>query len=102
MVSLLEGFIILLALKDSIVQSKDGNPVNKLKRIRSMVFLRNNSIFAHGLGPVPQQDYQKFRMFVEEVFIRFCEVEDIGFARWIREVQWINPSESEYYSHLEG
>ena len=39
-VSLLEGFILLLALDDDISKLENGNHVDKLKRIRSMVFLR--------------------------------------------------------------
>ena len=55
-VSLLDGFILLAALGDRISYDRQGDVVNKLKRIRSMVFLRNNSIFAHGLGPVSRED----------------------------------------------
>lgn len=100
-VSLLEGFIILLALKDSIVQSKDGNPVNKLKRIRSMVFLRNNSIFAHGLGPVSKNDFLKFKEFVREMFVEFCLIEEINFEEYIEKVSWVNPLNSKNYTGME-
>lgn len=57
-VSLLEGFIILAALEDELI-SKDKNAVAKLNRIRAMVSLRNNSIFAHGLIPVRESDFFK-------------------------------------------
>lgn len=100
-ISLLEGFILLSALQDGLFKEMDRNSLEQLKRIRAMVFLRNNSIFAHGLGPVPQQDYKKFRSFVEELFIQFCRVEEIAFGKWIKEIQWVNPSESVYYSKLE-
>ena len=33
-----------------------------------MVSLRNNSVFAHGLGPVGNHDFYKFRDFVKEIF----------------------------------
>lgn len=62
-VSLLEGYILLSVLEDEIFAVQKGSAIQLLKRIRSMVYLRNNSIFAHGLGPVPaarpdQRDHQ--------------------------------------------
>ena len=98
---LAEGFILLLALNDSIVESKDGNSINKLKRIRSMVFLRNNSIFAHGLGPVSQNDFLKFKGFVEEMFIEFCAIEKIEFEKYLEKVSWVNPLNSKNYTGME-
>lgn len=62
-VSLLEGFVILQALGDPISRMENGRHIDKLKRIKSMVYLRNNSIFAHGLGPVGEMDYRKFKKF---------------------------------------
>lgn len=59
-----------------------------------MVFLRNNSIFAHGLGPVGRNDYEKFKNFVIGSFKEFCEVEEIDFAEYSRNIRWINPTES--------
>lgn len=101
-VSLLEGFVILLALGDPICMMKNGRNIDKLKRIRSMVFLRNNSIFAHGLGPVSQSDFLKFKCFVEEIFKELCEIETIDFAREKQIMTWINPMDSQYYSGLEA
>ena len=40
--------MILQALGDPISRMENGRHVDKLKRIRSMVYLRNNSIFAMG------------------------------------------------------
>ena len=99
-VSLLEGFMILSALKDPIMTTKNGNELEKLKRIRAMVFLRNNSIFAHGLGPVSQNDFLKFKVFVSEIFHEFCVIEKIDFNRQLQEITWLNPTKSAYYSNL--
>ena len=77
------------------------DPVILLKRIRSMVYLRNNSIFAHGLGPVAQEDYRKFRRFVEDMFRTFCAVEEVSFDDCIAEIMWIDPTKTAYYSKLE-
>ena len=99
-VSLLEGFMILAALRDPIITVKNENNLEKLKRIRAMVFLRNNSIFAHGLGPVSQTDFLKFKLFVSEVFREFCVIEKIDFDRQISDITWLNPTKSAYYSNL--
>mgnify|MGYP002512755518 CR=1 FL=1 len=101
-VSLLEGFVILQALKDPISMMDSGRHIDKLRRIRSMVFLRNNSIFAHGLGPVGQGDFLKFKGFVEEMFGELCRIEMIDFEREKQIVTWVNPMDSKYYSKLEG
>ena len=97
-VSLLEGFIILLALGDPIVSDQEGHGIDKLKRIRSMVFLRNNSIFAHGLGPVGYRDFDKFRKFVLEMFEKFCVIEKIDYEKYRRSIEWVNPLHSRYYA----
>lgn len=101
-VSLLEGFIILQALKDPIGMMDNGRHLDKLRRIRSMVFLRNNSIFAHGLGPVGQPDFLKFKNFVEEMFMELCRIENIDFQKEKKVMTWVNPMDSRYYSKLEG
>lgn len=99
-VSLLEGFMILSALRDPIMMVKKENYLEKLRRIRAMVFLRNNSIFAHGLGPVSQNDFLKFKGFVSEIFREFCAIEKIDFERQIKDITWLNPTKSAYYSNL--
>lgn len=96
-ISLLDGFILLLALNDEISETRSGKPVDKLKRIRAMVYLRNNSIFAHGLGPVAVEDFTKFRDFVEEMFREFCQIEQIDFESYVRDMEWQNPMRSQNY-----
>ena len=85
-----------------ISRAENGKPVDKLKRIRSMVYLRNNSIFAHGLGPVGKTNFEKFKKFAEEMFRELCAVEDVNFAAEKRVMEWINPMDSEYYSRTEA
>lgn len=96
-VSLLEGFIMLMALGDPIVHSEGKREIDKLKRIRAMVYLRNNSIFAHGLGPVSFSDYTKFRDFVLEIFQSFCGIERVNYQTYVNNIKWINPLESKNY-----
>ncbi|MCI8928999.1 MAG: TIGR02710 family CRISPR-associated protein [Lachnospiraceae bacterium] len=96
-VSLLEGVIMLMALGDPIVHSQGKREVDKLKRIRAMVYLRNNSIFAHGLGPVSYGDYTKFKNFVLEIFQGFCAVERVNYQAYANHIKWINPLKSKNY-----
>lgn len=79
-VSLLDGFVILLALKDPIIyDGTERGGIILLKKIRTMVYLRNNSIFAHGLGPVGYDEYKRFSLFVTELFKGFCRLEKTDF-----------------------
>ena len=96
-ISLLDGYVLLAALGDKISMGKDNKIINQLKRIRAMVSLRNNSIFAHGLGPVGEGDYCKFRNFVIEMFQSFCEIEGIDFHLYEKICQFLNPINSKYY-----
>ena len=100
-VSLLEGFVILQALGDPISRLENGRHIDKLKRIKAMVFLRNNSIFAHGLGPVGEADYRKFKRFVEDMFLELCGIENVDFHKEKETMRWINPMDSKYYSGTE-
>ena len=100
-VSLLDGFILLAALDDDIGISRKGSRVEKLKRIRSMVQLRNNSIFAHGLGPVGREHFKKFKEFVVDIFEEFCVLENIDFKAYRKKITWIDPLQSMYYTGLE-
>lgn len=99
-VSLLEGYIILLALGDEISQNRNGRHIDKMKRIRSMVYLRNNSIFAHGLGAVSNDDFQRFKQFVTGMFQDFCKIEQLDFEERCREIAFMNPMESAYYANV--
>lgn len=101
-ISLLDGFIVLLALDDDISKQKNGRHIEKLRRIRAMVHLRNNSIFAHGLGPVGNDDFQRFKQFVVELFKEYCLLEGIPFEACVRDITWINPFQSVYYSGMES
>lgn len=97
-VSLLDGFMILLAFGDPIIKD-----INYLKKMRSMVYLRNNSIFAHGLGPVGKEDFQKFKCFVEDKFRVFCKIEKINFESYCANMELVNPTDSaNYVKGMEG
>lgn len=97
-ISLLDGFIHLAALGDEIMMSGKGESVGKLKRLRSVVYLRNNSIFAHGFSPVSKEDYDKFKEFVLLLFRQFCELEQIDYMKYSEKMEWVNPLETGNYS----
>ncbi len=102
-IALLDGYILLAALGDPLLLTDKNinSPANMLKRIRSMVSLRNNSIFAHGLGPVGNHDFYKFRDFVKEIFEVFCKIEGIDFIKSEKQYQFLNPIDSRYYKLME-
>lgn len=94
-VSLLDGFIILAALADPIFKTGRHDRIALLKQMRSKVYLRNNSIFAHGLGPVPRVDYEKFRDFVDSIFMEFCQIEKVDLDHMKSVYRWIPLTEVE-------
>jgi len=100
-ISLLDGFTLLYVLYDDICMEGKISGLDKLKRIRSMVFLRNNSIFAHGLGPVSLQEFSRFKEFVKMIFQEFCSIEDIPYEDMCVRTTWVTPLQSKYYSGME-
>ena len=99
-VSLLDGYMLLLALGDAISKAQNGRDIDFIRKLRSMVYLRNNSIFAHGLGPVGAVDYRRFRDFVTEIFTKYCRLEEIDIEFFTDIMQWKSPIHSLYYAHL--
>ena len=79
---------------------KEGNrkASDQCKRLRSVVYLRNNSIFAHGYAPVSYQDYLKFKNFVEDLFEKMCVLESIEYNKWQDKVAFLDPTNSKYCS----
>ena len=65
-----------------------------------MVYLRNNSIFAHGLGPVGRTDYTSFRDFVIGVLTHYCEIEGISMRQYTEDMLWMSPLHSKYYTSI--
>ena len=76
-ISLVDGYVLLEAINDDF-QLKKVSPgpihwslfINETKK-------RNHSILAHGFVFVPEEQYQKFKAMVEDVFDLFCQVEGI-------------------------
>ena len=96
-ISLLDGYELLAVFGDELLGEDRKTAVSLLKRIRSMVILRNNSMFAHGLGPVSETSFLKFEAFVLELFQKYCEVEKVSMKYYSEAVWELDPRESEYY-----
>lgn len=64
-ISLLQGYILLKALKDPFLNSQ------KLNKIDGKVSARNKGIFAHGFIPLNEKDYKAFRDLAEELLEAF-------------------------------
>lgn len=97
-ISLLDGFLHLSVLGDEIMKEGTRRASDQCKRLRSVVYLRNNSIFAHGYAPVSYQDYLKFKNFVEGLFERMCLLENVDYNEWLEKVTFFNPTDSKYCS----
>ncbi len=85
---------MLMALGDPIIHTDGKREIDKMKRMRAMVYLRNNSIFAHGLGPVSYEDYIKFKNFVLDIFQSFCVIERVNYQAYANSIKSINPLKS--------
>ncbi len=96
-IALLDGFMLLAALRDPLMEVKKGTTLDLLKRIRANVGLRNHSIFAHGLGPVGKEIYLKFELFVKEMFRNLCQLEKVDYEAYREVFRWIQPLDSDYY-----
>ena len=97
-ISLLDGFLHLSVLGDEIMKEGNRKASDQCKRLRSVVYLRNNSIFAHGYAPVSYQDYLKFKNFVEDLFEKMCVLEGIEYNKWQDKVAFLDPTNSKYCS----
>lgn len=98
-IALLDGYIILAALKDPLLASMNISSVNMLRRIRGLDFLRDNSIFAHGLVPVEAKDHEKFKALVLDLFKSYCRIEEIPFEESCERFVWIGPMGSAKLLH---
>lgn len=83
-IALVDGYMLLEALKDPLQLSKV--PTDKGKGIGWLDFgnqirNRNYSILAHGFIFVSERQYRQFRKMVDEILGLFCTIEGIGGKR---------------------
>jgi len=73
-IALMDGFILLAALKDEIFEGMDSGAVNTLlKEIYGVTRLRNNSIYTHGYTPLKKEDYKEIRRAARKVLNLFLQ-----------------------------
>lgn len=78
-ISLLNGFILLVALEDDIIKARiPGKEINELNRLRSKVEARNKSIFAHGFEFIDSKKYYDFKEVVVEYINKLGQLEGIN------------------------
>jgi CRISPR-associated protein (TIGR02710 family) len=95
LISLLEGYIQLVALSDELFDKME-NVKGFLKKLRYRVNIRNNSIFAHGYRKINKEEYSEFEEFVLYIFDRFCNVENINKNRLEEINTFFNPRDTDY------
>lgn len=84
-IALVDGFLILAALGDSIVEDLNWG------RFRNDVDTRNQSIFAHGMKKIEEKDYKNFKSTVTERFKKAQEIACIDADAFNEQHKFIAP-----------
>lgn len=84
-IALVDGFLILAALGDRIVEDLNWG------RFRNNVDLRNQSIFAHGMEKIEEKDYKSFKSTVTERFEKAQEIACIDADTFNEQHKFISP-----------
>lgn len=88
-ISLLQGYIILVALDDPLGKAVD------LKQIRGRGAMRNNNIFAHGFKLVDVNNYANFKALVVRALRCFVETAtNLDFDQLEKEFRFVEPGKS--------
>jgi len=82
-ISLFNGYVILEALEDVMVNS------DIVSRIRERVQMRNQSILAHGFRLITLDEYTEFKAVVDELLIRFFKAEGHDQDKWLEAYKFI-------------
>lgn len=82
-ISLFNGYVILEALEDVIVNR------DIISRIRERVQMRNQSILAHGFRLITKHEYTEFKAVVDELLIRFFQAEGHNQDKWLKAYKFI-------------
>ena len=84
-IALMDGFLILDALGDKIVEDLNWNA------LRGQVDMRNKNIFAHGIKKIDPDNYEKFKSTVEKRFEKAQEIANIDTDVFNKQHQFIDP-----------
>lgn len=89
-ISLMNGYVILAALGDSII---DGKPVDYLKQINEKSSVRNSCILTHGFSSITAKATESLFKYVETRIKYFCRIESIDCARISSKHKLLMPEE---------
>lgn len=84
-IGLLDGYFILAALKDKIVEGLDWD------KLWSRIQTRNQGIFAHGMSKVELKNFKAFKSTVEEIFEKAQAIDSIDANSFNEQHKFITP-----------
>lgn len=84
-IGLVDGYLLLHALKDDIVENIDWG------KFQNQVGTRNQSIYAHGMRVISQNEFKAFKETVEERFKKAQELADIDADSFNEQHKFIAP-----------
>ena len=84
-IGLVDGYLLLHALKDEIVQNLDWG------KFQNQVGTRNQSIYAHGMRMISSKEFKVFKLTVKERFEKAQEIENIDAGAFNKQHKFIAP-----------
>lgn len=82
-ITLFNGYVILEALRDALVTHA------LVSRIKIRTKTRNQSILAHGFRLITKDEYNQFKLLVDDLLKRFFQIERCNQKRWSGQHQFI-------------
>ena len=84
-IGLIDGYFVLYALEDKIVEKLDWD------KFRSQIETRNQSIYAHGMKMIDAKGFKAFKLTVEERFKKAQEIANIDVDAFTEQHKFIAP-----------
>ena len=84
-IALVDGFLILDALDDDIVEYLNW------RAFRGQVEIRNRSVYAHGMSKINEKSFRAFKLTVGERFKKAQEIADLDASTFDEQHQFIAP-----------
>ena len=84
-IGLIDGFFVLYALADDIVENLDWG------KFRNQIETRNESVYAHGMSMIDDKKFEAFKATVEERFEKAQKLACINASTFNRQYEFITP-----------
>ena len=84
-IGLIDGYFVLHALEDDIVENLDWD------KFRSQIETRNQSIYAHGMKMIDAKGFKAFKLTVEQRFKKAQEIANIDVNAFNEQHKFISP-----------